>query len=70
MQNASRIQNKEVYPIALVIVFQAHFAGVRRAWHIDGCAGDFIPGVTDHYGEIHNFNVLVGVLLSDVDQPM
>ena len=39
-------------------------------WHIDGCPGDFIKGVTDHYGEIHNFDVLVGVLLNRVDNPM
>ena len=49
---------------------QWHFEGVRKAWHIDGLANDFLPGVTDHFGEIHNFDVLVGVLLSDVPKPM
>jgi len=44
----------------------SHFNGLRKFWHIDGCASDFIKGITDHYGEIHNFDVLVGVLLSDV----
>ena len=46
------------------------FNGVRKGWHIDGCASDFIPGVTDHYGTIHNFNMLIGCLLSDVPEPM
>ena len=40
---------------------------VASHWHIDGCPNDFIPGVTDHYGTVHNFDCLVGVLLSDVD---
>lgn len=40
---------------------------VASHWHIDGCPNDFIKGVTDHYGTVHNFDVLVGVLLSDVD---
>ena len=44
----------------------ANFNNLRKYWHIDGCANPFIPGVTDHYGEIHNFDVLVGVLLSDI----
>jgi len=44
----------------------ANFNNLRKFWHIDGCANPFIPGVTDHYGEIHNFDVLVGVLLSDI----
>ena len=43
----------------------AHFEGIRKGWHIDGCPSDFLPGVTDHFGTIHNFNVLIGVLLSD-----
>ena len=51
-------------------VSQAHFDGVRKGWHIDGCPNDFIPGVTDHFGVIQNFDVLVGVLLSDVLTPM
>lgn len=51
-------------------ISQAHFDGARKGWHIDGCASDAIPGVTDHYGTIHNFDVLVGVLLSDVAKPM
>ena len=42
----------------------------RASWHIDGCPGDFIKGVTDHYGHIHNFDVLVGVLLNRVDDEM
>ena len=29
------------------------FKSVSHGWHIDGCPGDFIPGLTDHYGEIH-----------------
>jgi hypothetical protein len=48
----------------------AHFDAVRRAWHIDGCPNNFLPGTTDHFGTIHNFDCLVGVLLSDVPQPM
>eukprot|EP00966_Prymnesium_polylepis_P004567 104675-Prymnesium_polylepis.1 len=47
-----------------------HFDGVRKAWHIDGCPSDFNPGVSDHYGTIHNFDVLVGILLSDVPNAM
>ena len=42
----------------------------HEGWHIDGCASEFEPGVTDHFGEIHNFTALVGVLLSDVPEPM
>ena len=48
----------------------AHYEDVRRQWHIDGCANTFLPGVTDHYGELHNFDALVGVLLSDVPRHM
>jgi hypothetical protein len=48
----------------------AHFDGIRKGWHIDGCPNDFIRGQTDHYGTIHNFDVLIGVLLSDVKKPM
>jgi len=44
----------------------SNFNELRKHWHIDGCANPFIKGVTDHYGEIHNFDVLVGVLLSDI----
>ena len=47
-----------------------HFQHVRTAWHIDGLPSDFIPGKTDHYGTIHNFDMLCGVLLSDVDEPL
>jgi ectoine hydroxylase-related dioxygenase (phytanoyl-CoA dioxygenase family) len=47
----------------------AHFEVIASHWHIDGCAGDFIPGVTDHYGEIHNFDCLVGVCLSPTVEP-
>ena len=43
---------------------------MRRGWHIDGCPSDFVKGMTDHYGTIHNFDCLVGVLLSDVPEPM
>ena len=46
--------------------FWAHWEGHRKYWHIDGCANDALPGVTDHHGEVHNFDCLVGVLLSDV----
>ena len=46
------------------------FENVRKHWHIDGCPSAFIPGVTDHYGEVHNFTALVGCLLSDVPEPM
>ena len=49
---------------------QSRFNGVSKGWHIDGCASDFIPGTTDHYGEIHNFSVLLGCLLSDVPEEM
>lgn len=47
-----------------------HFEHVRRNWHIDGLPSDFIPGKTDHYGTIHNFDMLCGVLLSDIDEPL
>ena len=47
-----------------------HFTQIRQSWHIDGLPTDFIPGVTDHFGTIKNFDVLVGVLLSDVDEKM
>jgi hypothetical protein len=47
-----------------------HFESIRKYWHIDGCASDFLPGVTDHHGEIHNFTALVGVLLADIVEPM
>jgi hypothetical protein len=30
----------------------------------------FVTGVSDHYGTIHNFNMLIGCLLSDVPEPM
>ena len=30
----------------------------------------FLPGTTDHFGTIHNFDVLIGVLLSDLPEPM
>ena len=49
----------------------AHFREVSmNGWHIDGCASNFIPGTTDHFGVIHNFTTLVGCLLSDVEAPM
>ena len=41
-----------------------HFMRIRQGWHIDGCPNDYVPGLTDHYGTIHNFDVLCGVLLS------
>jgi hypothetical protein len=44
----------------------SRFRGQAQGWHIDGCASNFIPGTTTHYGEIHNFSVLLGCLLSDV----
>jgi len=47
-----------------------HFTAVRRNWHIDGTASNKSPGFSDFFGEIHNFNVLIGVLLSDVLEPM
>ena len=43
-----------------------HWERHRRHWHIDGCANGAIPGVTDHFGEVHN--CLVGFLLSDVKE--
>ncbi|GMH85605.1 hypothetical protein TrVE_jg5190 [Triparma verrucosa] len=46
-----------------------HFEHIARGWHIDGCAGDFIKGVTDHYGNINNFDCLVGVCLSETKRP-
>jgi len=44
---------------------EAHFKNIASHWHIDGCANGFIKGVTDHYGEVRNFDVLVGVCLSE-----
>jgi len=45
-----------------------HFQNHLHGWHIDGFATDTIPGVTDHYGEIRNFDMLVGILLKDVPE--
>lgn len=47
-----------------------HFDELRKHWHIDGCASDHIPGQTDHFGEVHNFDALIGILLADVEKPM
>lgn len=46
------------------------FERLRRGWHIDGCPNNSIPGVTDHWGEVHNFDVLCGVLLTETSKPM
>ena len=46
-----------------------HFQAVQKGWHIDGIANDSMPGKTDHFGEIRNFDSLVGVLLQDVPEP-
>lgn len=46
------------------------FENVRKHWHIDGCPSEFIPGVTDHWGTIKNFDALVGVILSDIPEKM
>jgi len=46
----------------------AHSAAVAEGWHIDGCPNNFIPGVTDHYGKIMNFDCLVGVCLSKTEK--
>lgn len=46
------------------------FENVRRAWHIDGCPSNFLPGVSDHWGKIMNFDALVGILLSDIPETM
>ena len=35
-----------------------------------GRPGLQIPGLTDHFGEVHNFDALCGILLSDVPEPM
>ena len=48
----------------------AHFSAVASGWHIDGCANNFIPGVTDHFGQIRNFDCLVGVCLSATTREM
>jgi hypothetical protein len=48
----------------------AAFEALRLGWHIDGLPSDFLPGVTSHWGEVHNFDCLVGVLLEDVLEPM
>ena len=69
-QIALRFPGDHCPPGASPRVSSGHFEGVRKHWHIDGCPNDFIPGTTDHYGVIHNFDVLVGVLLSDVEEPM
>ena len=45
-----------------------HFRAMSKGWHIDGLPNEFIKGTTDHYGRIHNFDILVGVLLSDITQ--
>ena len=52
------------------LVNHAKYSYLRRGWHIDGTASNFTPGVSDHFGEIQNFDVLIGVLLSDVTEEM
>jgi hypothetical protein len=47
----------------------AHYEVIRKHWHIDGLPGPSIPGVTDHYGTLKTFDMLVGILLSDIDEP-
>eukprot|EP00439_Symbiodinium_sp_Y106_P022339 s799_g2.t1 len=47
-----------------------NFERIRQGWHIDGTPSSFIPGVTDHWGKITNFDALLGVLLSDTDANM
>ena len=51
-------------------IARAHFEEVRKAWHIDGLADPHLADVSDHYGTIHNFSALVGILLSDLERPM
>ena len=38
----------------------ASFRELGRGWHIDGLPTDFIPGQTDHWGTIRNFDMLIG----------
>ncbi len=47
-----------------------HLEELRRDWHIDGLADNFIPGVTDHFGAVFNFDALVGIFLSEVKTPL
>eukprot|EP00466_Bigelowiella_natans_P013342 jgi/Bigna1/75398/fgenesh1_pg.34_\ len=48
---------------------QSHLESTSKHWHIDGCPSMFAKGITDHWGEVHNFDALVGVLLSKVEAP-
>jgi hypothetical protein len=43
-----------------------HFHHVTHNWHIDGFPSHRRPGISDHFGEIRNFDALVGILLRDV----
>ena len=52
------------------VCFNLHALDFVFSQTIDGAPSDFIPGITDHYGKMHNFDALVGVLLSDVPKPM
>lgn len=47
-----------------------HWNEHRKHWHLDGCASEFKPGESDHYGRVGVFDALVGVLLNDVDEEM
>lgn len=67
VQSAGQIALR--FPGDLSADFQV-FEGHRKGWHIDGCANDARPGESDHYGKIHNFDALVGVLVADVPEPM
>ena len=46
-----------------------HFVRVRHNWHIDGFASN-VSKDAEFFGEIHNFNALIGVVLKDIEKPM
>lgn len=46
------------------------FEVLRKHWHIDGCPNNFIPGITDHWGTVKNFDALCGILLNTTEAPM
>jgi hypothetical protein len=68
-QIALRFPGDLCHPPGTCKASRDHFDNVAKHWHIDGCANNFLKGVTDHFGEINNFDCLIGILLADVDVP-
>ena len=67
-QIALRFPGDLCHPPGTCKASQDHFNNVSKHWHIDGCANNFLKEITDHFGEIHNFDCLIGILLADVNE--